>query len=286
MSVAADYGVPTALDSAANVDDFRAQAARRRRRDLMLKLGLGFGFPLLLLLLWQALSNTGVMDRRFFPAPFTILVSARDLLLDPDDRAGLLTDVGITLWRVLIGYVVGSLSGIVLGTVMALNLPVRYAFAPLVGITYPTPKLAIFPLLIVVMGIGDASKIVLVGLGAFFMTCMNSFTGVRFTNPIHHDLAKAFRIPAWTRWMRVILPGALPSIVTGLKLALGQALTLVVSVEMVSSQDGLGHFIWQSWQILDIPRMFLGLVVVALFGGFAVLFGDFIERLLTPWARN
>lgn len=265
---------------------FRAEAVAHRRRQRALQLGLGIGFPVLLVALWQACSMTGVLDARFFPAPSTVVVSAGQLLVSPPDRAELLGDIGVTLWRVAIGFGLGSLAGIVLGTAMALFLPVRYAFAPLVGMTYPTPKLAIFPLLIVLLGIGDASKIALVGLGAFFMTCMNSFTGVRFSNPIHHDFARAFRLPAMTALFRVILPGALPSIVTGLKLALGQALTLVVSVEMVSSQDGLGHFIWQSWQILDIPRMFLGLVVIAFFGGAAVLFGDALERWLTPWATH
>jgi NitT/TauT family transport system permease protein len=84
----------------------------------------------------------------------------------------------------------------------------------------------------------------------------------------------------------VVIPGALPAIVTGLKLGLGQALIVVVSTEMISGEDGMGHFIWQSWQVLDIPRMFLGLLIVALSGGAAMLFGDFLERTLTPWASH
>jgi NitT/TauT family transport system permease protein len=148
------------------------------------------------------------------------------------------------------------------------------------------PKLAVFPLFIVIFGLGDASKIALVALGVFFMTCMSTLSGVLASNPIHQDVAKAFRFPAWTRWTRVVIPGALPAIVTGLKLGLGQALIVVVSTEMISGDDGMGHFIWESWQVLDIPRMFLGLVIVALSGGAAMLFGDFLERTLTPWASH
>jgi NitT/TauT family transport system permease protein len=76
----------------------------------------------------------------------------------------------------------------------------------------------------------------------------------------------------------------MPSIVTGLKLGLGQALILVVSAEIVAAQEGLGHFISDSWQVLNVSRMFIGLIVVALTGGAAVLFGEILERRLVPWA--
>jgi NitT/TauT family transport system permease protein len=83
-----------------------------------------------------------------------------------------------------------------------------------------------------------------------------------------------------------VVPAALPSIVTGLKLGLGQALILVVSAEFVAAQEGLGHFIWDSWQVLDVSRMFMGLIVVAITGGGAVLIGETLERRLTPWVTH
>lgn len=78
----------------------------------------------------------------------------------------------------------------------------------------------------------------------------------------------------------------MPAIVTGLKLGLGQALILVVSAEFVSSDDGIGHYIWDSWQVLAIPRMFVGLAVVTCIGGVAVLLGSIAERRLVPWASH
>jgi ABC-type nitrate/sulfonate/bicarbonate transport system permease component len=118
------------------------------------------------------------------------------------------------------------------------------------------------------------------------MTCINSLSGVQYANPIYHDVAKAFRIPAATRWFRIIIPSALPAIVTGLKLGIGQALILVVSAEFVSSNNGLGYFIWNSWQVLDISRMFMGLVIVSVIGGIAVIGGNALERFLIPWAKH
>jgi NitT/TauT family transport system permease protein len=169
---------------------------------------------------------------------------------------------------------------------MGLSTTVRFCLGPLVTATFPTPKLAIFPLLIVIFGLGDASKIALITLGVFYMTCLSTVSGVLYSNPLHRDVARAFRIPAWTRWSRIVVPAALPSIVTGLKLGLGQALILVVSAEFVAAQEGLGHFIWDSWQVLDVSRMFMGLFVVAITGGGAVLLGEMMERRLTPWVTH
>jgi NitT/TauT family transport system permease protein len=93
-------------------------------------------------------------------------------------------------------------------------------------------------------------------------------------------------MPTLTRWMRVAIPSAMPAIVSGLKLGLGQALILVVSAEFVSSENGLGSFIWKSWQVLDISRMFMGLVAVAATGGLALFIGSQAERYLIPWANR
>jgi ABC-type nitrate/sulfonate/bicarbonate transport system permease component len=262
----------------------RALAARRRRR--MLQLGLGIGFPLVLLLLWELLDWAGAIDKRFFPPPSRIIASAVALLGDAHERQVLGDDLLASGWRILVGYGLGAVLGTVAGITMGLCLPLRFAAGPLINALYPTPKLAVFPLMIVIFGLGDGAKIALMAFGVFFMTCMSTLSGVLHSAAIYREVAKAFRFPAWTRWTKVVVPAALPSIVTGLKLGLGQALILVVSTEMVSGQDGIGHFIWESWQVLNIPRMFIGLVISALAGGVAMLFGDFLEKRLTPWASH
>lgn len=268
------------------IDDLPRLAARRRRTKLLQQIGLGLGFPCLLLLAWEIAVAAGWVDRRFFPAPTDTAVGLVALLADPVERARLFVDMTATYQRLVIGYGIGATLGVVTGVAMALSNLVRYALGPLVNATFPTPKLAIFPLLIVIFGLGDPSKIALIALGVFYMTCLNTLSGVLYANPIYRDVAQAFRMPAWTRWTRVVVPSAMPAIVTGLKLGLGQALILVVSAEFVAAQEGLGHFIWDSWQVLDVSRMFMGLIVVALTGGAEVLFGEVLERRLIPWANH
>ncbi len=268
------------------VTEVQARAERAQRRRRWLKIGLGVGFPLALILTWEAAVWAGAVDRRFFPPPSRIVLSGAALLADGHERSVLGADLLASGYRILVSYLLGSLLGTVTGIAMGLCLPLRFALGPLISAIYPTPKLAIFPLVIVVFGLDDGSKIALMTIGVFFMSCVSTLSGVVHANPIHRDVTRAFRIPAWTRWTKVVVPGALPSIVTGLKLGLGQALILVVSTEMVSGQDGIGHFIWDSWQVLNIPRMFIGLVVVAVSGGAAMLFGEMLERKLTPWTAQ
>jgi len=272
----------------AGADTFAAsqRLVRARRMRAVTQVALGIGFPLLLLLIWEVLARFGFIDQRFFPAPSKVASGMGSLLADPDQRGRLLVDIGVTYERLAIGYVLGSVIGVIAGITMGLSATVRFCLGPLVSATFPTPKLAIFPLLIVIFGLGDPSKIALVSLGVFYMTCINTLSGVLYSNPLHRDVATAFKIPAWIRWTRIVVPSALPSIITGLKLGLGQALILVVSAEFVSADTGLGHFIWDSWQVLDIPRMFVGLVMVALTGGGAVLLGEALERRLTPWVSH
>ncbi len=273
------------MDEVAAIDlPYKIMRARRARA--IKQVTLGIGFPVALLLLWEILGQTGIIDQRFFPRPSKVVVGMVGLLEDPGERGRLLVDVLATYQRLAIGYGLGAVLGVVTGVMMGLSTTVRFCLGPLVNATFPTPKLAIFPLLIVIFGLGDPSKIALISLGVFYMTCLSTVSGVLYSNPLHRDVAAAFLIPAWTRWSRIVVPAALPSIVTGLKLGLGQALILVVSAEFVAAQEGLGHFIWDSWQVLDVSRMFMGLFVVALTGGGAMLLGESMERRLTPWVTH
>lgn len=259
---------------------------RRRRNDRALRIGLGAGIPIALLLLWQLSATLGIIDERFFPAPTVIVSRAIEDAVAGTLLGDLGTQLKATLVRILAGIAIGVTSGILVGTLMGSVRAIRYAIAPLVYALYPMPKLAILPLLLIVFGIGDVSKIALVSLGVFFVVGLSAFSGTLYTSQVYEDVSHAFAFPRLMRYGRVVLPAALPSIMSGVKLGIGQALILVVSVEFVNSNNGIGYFIWQSWQTLDIPRMFIGLLCVAIGGAAAVLLGDLCERLLVPWAKH
>ena len=278
----------TAAPRDADPETARLVAATMHRRSWqrVWRIVLGVGFPVALLALWEASAAAGLIDRRFFPAPSKIGASIAALLSSASDRAQLWEHVAATLWRLAIGYGFGATAGIMLGVLMGLNAWVRHAVSPLLYGLFPMPKIAIYPLVIVVFGIGDAASSALVMLGVFFMTSINTLAGVLYTQPIYQDVATAFRMPALTRWFRVIIPSAMPAIITGARLGLGQALILVISAEFVSGDSGIGRLIWDSWQVLDIPRMFVGLFVILLLGGLAAWAGDWAEKTLIPWKQR
>lgn len=262
------------------------ETLRRRRNQTLLRIGLGIACPFVLLCIWELLDAVRIIDPRFFPPPTRVVANGAALLADATQRAQLLSDTLITLRRLAIGYTLGAVSGVLMGVAMALYAPLRFSFSPVVFGTFPMPKIAIFPLLIALFGIGEGGKIALVTMGVFYMTCINTLSGVLYAAPIYRDVVRAFRVPLWIGWTQVVLPSAMPAIVAGLKLGLGQALILVVSAEFVSADDGIGHYIWDSWQVLAIPRMFVGLVVITAIGGLAVLIGSLVERRLVPWATH
>jgi len=271
---------------AADDEAYVAKTLRMRRLLSIRNLLLGIGFPIALLLAWEVAANFNLIDKRFFPSPSTIGASISAFLSTQSGRDLLAGHINATLLRIGIGYGIGATAGVLLGVIMGLHGPTRAAIAPTLYAIFPLPKIAIYPLMIVIFGLGDASSSALVTLGVFFMTCINTFSGVRYVDAIYHDVVNAFRFPPFVRWLRVFIPAAMPAIVTGLRLGLGQALVLVVSAEFVSADTGIGRFIWDSWQVLNVPRMFMGLAVVLAFAGIAASVGNFAEKKLIPWNRR
>lgn len=286
MSIQQGMGLETEPD----LTEVRTRAVedwnRNRRKNSILRVVLAASIPVAVLVLWQLASMVGWIDQRFFPSPSTILAEAAAQVSSGDLLRDLGRDIWVSFVRMASGFAFGAVAGLLLGTLMGTIRRVQETFGPMVYAFYPMPKLAILPLLLVIFGLGEASKIVLVALGVFYVVCISTLSGTLYSAQIYRDVAQAFAFPRWLRYRYVTVPAALPAIMNGIKLGIGQALILVVSVEFVSAQDGLGHFIWQSWQIFDIPRMFVGLFCIAAAGALAVLGGDALERKMVPWASR
>jgi ABC-type nitrate/sulfonate/bicarbonate transport system permease component len=284
MSVLSDTTTLPKGVSEADLRESQAAWHRRRRNDTILRISLGFGVPVALLALWELGSQVGLIDPQFFPSPSSVAQRAWTDAVDSDLLADVGSAVGATLVRLGWGFAIGASVGLVLGLLMGTSRLVRYGLGPLVNATYPMPKIAVLPLLLVLLGIGEASKIALVALGVFFMVALNTLSGVRFSNPLYDDVARAFSFPKRLYYRYVVIPAAMPSIINGIKLGIGQGLILVVSVEFISADTGVGYLIWNAWQILDIPRMFVGLALVLVMGAAAAWIGNFLERMFVPWA--
>lgn len=240
---------------------------------------INFASPVALLLLWEAAVRTGLLDARFFPAPSTIAVKFAALL-----RSGeLWGHTWASLQRLFWGFLLGGIPALLLGIGMGLYRPLRAAIDPLVAATYPIPKSAILPLILLIFGLGEASKIVMVALGVFYPVIINAMVGVLQIDKIYLDVGKNFGAGRWQVFRTIALPGAMPSIVAGVKLGVGMGLILIAISEMVGAQNGLGFMIWNAWQVLIVETMYVGLIVIALLGFVFTLLLNELERWLLPW---
>jgi 1,4-dihydroxy-2-naphthoate octaprenyltransferase len=243
---------------------------------------LQFISPLALLLLWEALVLTGVLDRRFFPPPSETLIRLGELLND----GALFTATVVTLRRMVVGFVLATVPAVMLGVVMGVSRTARILFAPLISALYPVPKIALVPMVVILLGIDEASKYAIVVISVFFLVVINTMAGVLNVDARYFDIARNNGARGWDLVRTVALPAALPNILTGINLGLGFSLTVIVGTELLLPQGGLGALIWQSYQIYDIPTIFAGLIVVALLGwGLNTLMLE-VERQLIPWRSS
>ena len=237
--------------------------------------------PLGFLAVWEALSRLALLDPRFIPSPANVLHTIVAMT-----RTGELPyHVLVSSRRIVAGFLLGAVPAVGVGLMMGLSKPVRAVLMPLVSAIYPIPKIAVYPLLIFYLGLGEASKISIVALSIFFLVLLNTMAGVLAVDPAYFKIAKAYGANGRGVFATVAFPGALPQIFTGLKLGMGFALIVIVGAELLGSDKGIGYLIWRSYQIFAIDAMFAGLLVTAILGWVAILALDWLERRVLPWQR-
>jgi len=238
--------------------------------------------PLSILALWEASVRFGWLDARIFPAP-----SALGPAFVAFAASGALVANGaITLERILAGFFLGAIPGVALGLAMGINRYVRAYFDPLVGLLYPIPKIALLPLIMFIFGLAEASKYVTVAIGVFFVMAINTEAGVRQIAQVHLDVARAYRLRTRTFYLRVLLPGALPNVMAGARIAIGLAVVLAVAAEFVAARSGLGFTIFNSNQLFDVQTLYVAIVAVSLLGFGLNAVAAAMERVLVPWRRH
>jgi ABC-type nitrate/sulfonate/bicarbonate transport system permease component len=243
---------------------------------------MGIVAPLGIFVLWELLADTHVIDTRFFPAPSSIAGTFVKLLRTGD----LETNTWVSLVRLFWGFLLGAIPALVLGLTMGLYRPIRVLIEPLVLGTYPIPKSAILPLILLIFGLGEPSKIVMVAIGVFYPVVINTMSGVLQIPTIYLDVGHNFGASRWAMFRTIALPGALPFIMTGVKLGAGMGLILIAIAEMIGAQSGLGYMIWNAWTILSVNTMYVGLITIALIGFILTIGLNELERVFVPFRER
>jgi NitT/TauT family transport system permease protein len=234
------------------------------------------------LALWEVLSRLGILDRRIFSSPSGVAVLAWQMALD----GTLWTNLSATLARFSVGAVLGIVPGVLLGLTMGLFRWPRAIINPLVAAIYPLPRIALFPLVLLLVGLNEGSNIVMIALQPFFYMLIGTMAAVINVDPIYLRVAKSFKVGTRDLYFLVMFPAALPMIVSSLRLALGGALLVTVTVEALVAQSGIGYMIWHSWAVLSLGQAMVGLVIAGILG-FCMIQGlDLIEKRLVPWSGN
>ena len=188
--------------------------------------------------------------------------------------------------RLGLGFLIGGSIGLLLGLAMGWSARLRAFLDPIIAAVHPIPKIAIFPLIMIIFGIGETSKIVAISIAAFFPMLINSMTGVRQINPVYFEVARNYRASRMKTFSRVVVPGSLPSILSGIRLAVNMSLVISIAVELLAAKEGLGVIIWFSWQTLRIEELYASLIVIAVLGIGINGFIQLLARHFTPWSSS
>jgi NitT/TauT family transport system permease protein len=255
----------------------RTRALERREHPLARVLGL-----LGLLLLWEALTRTGWVPALFLPSPLGVLATGLEML-----RSGeLLAHLATSLQRILLGFGLGALGGVAVGLTVGVFGLAEAIGNPLIAATFPIPKIALLPLLILWLGIGEASKVAVITLGVFFPMAINTYTGVRHADPQLLRAAVSFGAGRWSVIRKVMLPSALPMIFAGLKLGAGTSLLLLVAAEMIAASSGIGFLILNAQNLMETTTLMVGIVLLSLLGLASHWLLNRLERVAIPWKAD
>jgi sulfonate transport system permease protein len=253
---------------------------RYSRRLSRQNLALAVATPIVLLIIWQLAAMFHLIDGRFFPPPTKIAVTGWDLI----ENGSLPIALWVTLRTLMVGLVVGNIVGTIVGIAMGLVRPLRSAFDPLFSGLYTVPKLAILPLLLLMLGLGEAPRIIIVGIGAFFIAWITMLEATMGIAHGYMETAESLELSRWQRLRLVVFPAVLPEYFVGLRISVGQAVLLIVGVEFVTGGEGVGSLIWNSWQIFATERMYAGIVAVALLGYLLTKLVVLAARFAVPWS--
>jgi len=275
---------------------------------------LAIGFPILLLIAWEMLVRYGILNARWFPPPTRIGAALWDLAISYDEfsetsllgRPWLIpqrfseegwagvtalyaeSHVMATLGRVFAGFLIGAIPGVFLGIAMGMNKTIRLMLDTTMSAVYVLPKIAIFPIVMLIFAnpFGEGPKIAVVAISAFFLVAINTMVGVRDIDPIYIMAGKNYGASRWQMFRHVIIPGALPVIFAGLRLALGTALIVIVAIEFIRAKKGVGFMTFYYWEVMVTDKMYAGLFVVMMLGVILTFGLEWIGRKLMPWQEE
>ena len=251
-------------------------------RELLLNRWTTISIVLVILLTWEFLSRNGVISPLFFPPPTII----SETLVKQISNGELLAQIQPTIRRLLTGFFLGGSIGLLLGLLMGWSKTLKTALDPIIAALHPVPKITILPLILIIFGIGETSRIFVISISAFFPMLINSMAGVLEINSTLFEVLRNYNANRRTVLRQLILPGSLPFVLTGARLSLNRALVISIAMEMVFSNDGIGEMIWFAWQTMRTEELYVGILIISVIGITLSSLVKVLNHYLTPWNEN
>ncbi len=219
----------------------------------------------IIVITWELLASSKIIDIQFYPPPHLFTMKAFGLLGSEFFHKDFLSSMSRFLLAGIISIPLACLLGIWTGSSKLSDNLIN----PFLALTYPLPKVAIFPLILLIFGLGDFSKVVLIAIGMFYLIYINVRSGTQkiLASPLM-DIVHIYKISGWNYYYHFLLKGIKRDFLVGLKASLGYGLLLVVVSEFSVSRNGIGYFIWQSWDQFRVIDMYAGILILCLLGLF------------------
>jgi ABC-type nitrate/sulfonate/bicarbonate transport system permease component len=241
----------------------------------------------LFIAIWYAISLANkhwlhVFNPMLIPTPSDVVEAGIQLV----KTGQLQQDIVASSMRVLVGFLIAGVVGLAVGVAVATWRPLEALFAPVIELLRSIPPLAFLPMMVLWFGIGEASKIAFIAYTSFFPMFITTVEGIKFVDPVLVRAAAALGATPWQTFRHVTLPAALPSIITGLRLAFSLAFFVIVAAEFVAADSGLGYMINDARTFFMVPQMLLGAIVIGAIGFLFNFVLQSLERFLLQWRRT
>ena len=239
----------------------------------------GFAVFAILIALAEIGTQTGIISALTLPKPSDVLATFHELY----DTGRLWLHLVPSLTRLVVGSAIGVSSGIAIGVLIGLFSYARAGFVPLVAALFPIPKIALLPLFVIWFGIDEGSKYALIALGTFTPTVVATYGAVDNVDRTLIRMGQSFGLTWWSIVRKIVLPGAMPGILSGLRISLAIGIILLVAAEMLGAEFGIGAYILEAGSLYDLERLFAGVVILSLMGVLVSSVIGLLERRVLRW---
>lgn len=239
----------------------------------------GLSVFVVLLAFWEWGSRTGVIPALVLPAPSEAFGAFMNIV----ESGNLVNHLSASLQRLVLGFIGGFGLGLIVGTLIGLSSLARAGLTPLVAALFPIPKIALLPLFIIWFGIGEGSKVATILFGCFFPTVIATYGGIDSVDRTLIRMGQSFNLSRWSIIYKIVLPAAMPAILSGMRIAASISIILLVAAEMIGAEFGIGAYVLLAGNLMATDQLIAGVAILSMMGLTVNYLITFAERRLLSW---